>query len=51
MTEFKMSKKEVLEYAQETNREQAYNILLLLGYDGYDGSVEEYDELMEFLQS
>ena len=50
MTEFKMSKAEVLEYEKETNSEQAYNILLLLGYDGFSGSVDEYDELLAELE-
>lgn len=44
-------KSDILQYAQAQGREAAADLLLLIGYDGYLGSVEEYDELMKSLKA
>ena len=45
-----LDKNDILEYAQEQGSKQAgADLLLLLGPDAYEGSAEEYDELMELL--
>lgn len=40
---------DILKYADEKGLEQAANLLLLLGPDGYVGSYESYNNLMDLL--
>lgn len=45
-----LDKKDILEYAKEHGGNQAgADLLLLLGPDAFEGSAEEYDELMRSL--
>lgn len=45
-----LDKKDILEYAKEQGSKQAgADLLLLLGPDAFEGSAEEYDELMKSL--
>lgn len=46
----KITRAEVLDYAKEHGNEAAADLLLLGGYDWYDGTVEEYDALMKALR-
>lgn len=47
----KMNRQEIIEYGKENGFDQAYNILLLGGYDFFDGDCEEYDDLLQVLKS
>lgn len=46
-----MNREQILEYARQTGDESAANLLLLLGPDGYDGTWQDYNELMYALTS
>lgn len=42
----KMSRMDFIEYAEVKGASSAADLLLLCGYDGFDGTVEQYDKLM-----
>ena len=42
----KMSRMDFIEYAEVKGASAAADLLLLCGYDGFDGTVEQYDKLM-----
>lgn len=45
-----LDRNDIIEYAEEMGSKQAAaDLLLLLGPDAYEGSAEEYDELMKAL--
>ena len=44
-----MTYQDVMDYAKQTGKESAADLLLLLGPDGYSGTYEEYNELMYIL--
>lgn len=45
-----LDRNDILEYAEQQGSKQAgADLLLLLGPDAYEGSAEEYDELMRSL--
>jgi len=44
-----LGKKDILEYMKETSPEDAANLLLLTGPDGFDGTVTEYHALEDDL--
>ena len=46
-----MTKEEAIEIAKEHGNEAAYNLLLLGGPDFFDGDYNEYNELLEQLES
>jgi hypothetical protein len=39
-----------MEYAQETSHESAFNLLLLTGPGGFDGTFEDYNQLLYSLE-
>ena len=41
-----ITREDVREYFQDCGAEGAYNLLLLAGPDGYDGSADEYFDLL-----
>ena len=45
-----LNKKDILEYADDLGDRAGADLLLLAGYDGFDGTVDEYDALMKFLE-
>ena len=46
---FMVTRSELENYAEGCGPEWARNLLLLVGPDGYDGSYDEYQQLMELL--
>ncbi len=45
-----MNKNEIMQYAAECGGESAANLLLLIGPDGFDGSLDEYEEMERMFQ-
>lgn len=50
MSKWKMTKADVDEYVMACGAEAAWNLLLLCGPDGYDGTWEEYMDLCNKLK-
>lgn len=46
-----INKKDILDYEWACGRESAYNLLILVGPDGFDGDYDEYKELEARLQA
>ncbi len=46
-----MTKDDILEYAKDCGAESAANIMLLIGYSGFKGSIAEYDALYDELEA
>ena len=44
-----MNRKDILEYAAECGQQAAANILLLIGPDGFDGDIDDYNELYDMM--
>lgn len=42
-----IDKEEIYKYASKEGVQQAYNIMLLLGPDGFDGTYEDYQTVMD----
>lgn len=49
MFDGKMKRMDFIEYAEVHGALAAAALLLLCGYDGFDGTVEQYDKLMNEL--
>lgn len=45
-----MTYEEVMEFVKQTDRENAYNIMLLAGPEGYLGTYTEYIALLDELE-
>ena len=46
-----MTYEEVMEFVKQTDRENAYNIMLLAGPEGYVGTYAEYIALLNELET
>lgn len=46
-----MTKNDILQYANDCGAESAANIMLLIGYRGFEGSIAEYDALYDELEA
>lgn len=46
----RITRMDIDEYANIHGNRAAADLLLLAGYDGFDGTWEEYNELMEMLE-
>lgn len=45
-----MTSLDIMEYARETSHESAFDLLLLTGPDGFDGTFEDYNQLLYSLE-
>lgn len=46
-----MTKNDILGYAKDCGAESAANLMLLLGYSGFEGSIAEYEALYAELEA
>lgn len=44
-----ITKKEIIDWSEKYGKASAADLLLLFGPDGYDGTIDEYRDLLEAL--